>query len=125
MAADSELDEFDDLATNTLFDLVFTKAEENLNAKRAKKQALITDVEISVKLFDKLFNYIYAAQCQRLFSLARYNNLTYALNADDLSKTLLELCYNGPNYNLKKLDFLEILSFIDITPAKFNEVAHK
>ena len=124
-AAGSELDEFDDPATNALFDLVATEAEEDLNAKRAKKQASKTDAEKRAKLPDELFNYIHAAQCRRLFPLAWYNDLTYAPNADGLSKALPELCCNGPSCNSKEPDFLERPPFIDTTPARINDAARE
>lgn len=124
LAAGSELDEFDDPATNALFDLVATEAEEDLNAKRAKKQASKTDAEKRAKLPDELFNYIHAAQCRKLFFLAWYNDLTYTLNVDG-SKTLPELCCNGPSCNSKEHDFLERPPFINTTPAKFNEATRE
>lgn len=105
--------------------MVATEAEEDSNAKRARKQASKTDAQKRAKLPDELFDYIHAAKCRRLFSLAWYKDLTYAPNADRISKALPKLCCNGPSCNSKEPDFLERPPFIDTTPAKFNETARE
>ncbi len=119
------MDKFNDPATNIFLDLLATEVEEDLKAKRAKKQASKTDAEKRAKLPDKLFDYIYAAQCRRLFSFAWYNDLTYAPNVDGVSKALSKLCCNGPNCNLKEPNFLERSPFIDIAQVKLNKAARE
>ncbi len=82
-------------------------------------------IEKKIKFSNKLLDYIYAAQCKRLISLVWYNDLTYTLNINSLSKAFLKLYYNIFSYNLKKYSFLKKLLFIDTTLAKINKTTHK
>lgn len=59
---------------------------------------------------------------RRLFSLAWYNNLTYAQNKDSTSKVLPITCCNRPSSNSIKPDYIKQKLFIDTTTLKFLEV---
>lgn len=124
-AVESELNEFDDPVTNILFNLIVIKTKKDSNTKKAKKQTSKTEMKKRVKLPNKLFDYIYTAQCQKLFSLAWYNDLTYTSNVNSLLKAFPELYYNGFSYNLKDLSFLKKILFSITNLAKMNEAVYK
>ena len=120
-AASSDLDEFDDPATTAFLDLLATEVEEDSRVKKSKKRASKSDAEKRAKLPDEIFDYIHAAKCRRLFSLAWYDDLTYAPNAEGLSKALPTLCCNSFSCSSEEPPFLKRLLFIDTTAVKYTE----
>lgn len=67
-------DEFDNPATNELFDLLSTDIKANSQTQKSKKQTSKTNAQKRQNLPSKIFDYIYTAKCYQLFSLAWYNN---------------------------------------------------
>ena len=124
-AAGSDFDEFDDLATTAFLDLLATKAKKDSRVKKSKKRVSRSNAEKRAKLLDEIFDYIHAANCRRLFSLAQYDDLTYAPNAEGLSKALPTLCCNSSSCNSEEPPFLKRLPFIDTTAVKYTEADYK
>lgn len=69
-ATSSEFNGFDNPETTIFLDLLTTKANENSQVKKRKNHASKSNAEKRAKLFNEIFDYIYAAKCWRLFSLA-------------------------------------------------------
>ena len=105
--ADLDIDEKTDL-----FDLDTNTDQDQLQEKKEKKISQ-TDATKCVKLPNEILDFIYIAQCQRLFSLAWYNNMTYAQNKD--TKELPVPCCNDSSCNLVEPDFIYRELFIDLT----------
>lgn len=68
-----------------------------------------------------IFDYIHVAQCQRLFSLAWYDDLTYS-SKKGLNHQPLSLAYcNGPNCKNIEPDYMNREPFISTTLTKLTE----
>lgn len=120
---DFELDEEADLFSGILA----SNADQNRRQRKKEVKANQTDVEKRAKLPNEIFDYIYVARCQRLFSLAWYDNLTYA-QGDDSSTPAVALlipCYNSPNCSSTEPLYILRESFIDTTITKTTEADRK
>lgn len=62
------------------------------------------------------------AKCKRFFSLAWYNNLTYASNKDFTSKVLLVNCFNKPSCQSIELSYIQLDLIIHIAISKVIEI---
>lgn len=113
----SKLDEFTDLATDQLFDLLTTDGENKTRSKKSRKRESKTNAAKRENLPDKIFDYIHIAQCRRLFSLASYDDQTYV----STSKALPNPCCNGPSCKSEDPECLKRAFFIDNTPIKLSE----
>lgn len=106
-----------------LFALLATKSEITNQIKAAKKQKNQSELQKRANLPDKFFDYIYYVFCQRFFSLAWYNDITYAINkATKLRKNLPTLCCNGPSCKSTEPKFLQREPFIEIFLIKYLEI---
>lgn len=85
-----------------MFDLLTTNVEEASCSKKRKK-AFQTDAAKRDNLPNEIFDYIYAAKCKRLFSLAWYDDKTYASPLTPLAI----LCCDGPSCNLEDSEYLQ------------------
>lgn len=118
--ADSE-PEFEDSATNQLFILLSTEAEEEARSKKEKKKFSKTDTQKREHLSDEIFDYIHFAKCTQLFSLAWYDDLTYAPKNNDVGKPLPVFCCNSSGCQPEELSYLNRAHFVDSNPTKFSE----
>ena len=78
----------------------FMAIEAEIEATKwsSKQQSNKTNAQKRANLSDEIFYYIHTIYCQRLFSLAWYNNMTYTLDMETgLGKALPTCCYNGPS----------------------------
>ena len=118
-------DEFNDPATNQLFDILSTEAEVESQTKKKKKQVSKGDVEKRANLLDEIFDYIHTAKYRRLFSLAWYDDETYKINADSSSKALPRLCYNASDCNSEDPECLKRAFFVDTSAVRYIEADQK
>lgn len=87
--------------------LLATKSKITNQKKIIKKQKNQSKLQKGTNLPDKFFDHIYCTPYRRLFSLARYNDMTYAINETiGLGKNILTLCYNSPSYKSIEPEFL-------------------
>lgn len=107
----------DDIA---LARLLATKDKENQIERKKKSKACHTNAKKRAKLPDKIFNYIHATLCQRLFSLEWYDDCTYAINHDGLIKLLLTSCCNGHDCRCLEPDLMQQAPFIETSSATPN-----
>ena len=119
MEADVDFDKRADFFLGVLA----TNVEQDCSKKKKEKQASHTNAAKCAKLSNEIFDYIHIACCQRLFSLAWYNDLTYA-QSEDISppKELPVLCCHGPSCNSIEPDYIQRESFINITTPTTTEV---
>ena len=69
--ANSDLEyKYINLAKSKLFNLLTINSKDNLQSKKSKKQMCKTNAVKQTSFFNKIFDYIYIAQCHWLFSLA-------------------------------------------------------
>lgn len=86
-----------------LLSTLFSTEDESKNLKKFKQKANKTDLQKRTNLLDKIFNYIYYAPYQYLFSLAWYDDIIYKVdNIIDLSKAFPEPCCNKSSYQSAK-----------------------
>ena len=114
-------DEFNDPATNQLFDILSTEAEVESQTKKKKKQVSKGDVEKRANLLDEIFDYIHTAKCRRLFSLAWYDDKTYKVNADSSSKALPRLYCNASDCNSEDPECLKRAFFVNTSAVRYIE----
>lgn len=62
---------------NLIITFLATNAENSCNKGKKDKQTNHTNEKKQDNFADKIFDYIYIAQCRRLFSLACYNDMIY------------------------------------------------
>lgn len=117
--------EFEDSATNQLFTLLSTEAEEETKSKKEKKKSSKTDAEKRDHLPDEIFDYIHAAKYRRLFFLAWYDDLTYIPKNDDVDKLPPMFCCNGSGCQSEEPPYLHCDPFVDSNPTKFLEADRK
>lgn len=108
-----------------------TKSEQEQQRKITIKIVRKNDTAKYANITSKIFHYIYTTKCRHLFSLALYNDITYAsptisLNIFNLLfiKAFLVFCYNGSScssslsaYLHNKKSFVESIT---ITYTKVN-----
>ncbi|MCJ1471089.1 hypothetical protein MMC07_009737, partial [Pseudocyphellaria aurata] len=83
-----------------------------------------TDATKRAKMPDEIFDYIHVARCQRLFPLAWYNDLTYAVDAavPEAAKALPDACCNGLSCQSPKPACLQREPFIKkLTKPRLSE----
>lgn len=86
-ATDSELsDDADPMAT-----LLATDAEATLKKRKKARLSRRNHASKRAKISDDIFDYINVARCRRLFSLACYDDLTYAVQKGSKSNKALPL----------------------------------
>lgn len=108
--------------SNLLSALLAIEGETEKKKKSAKQQANKTDIQKRANLSDEIFNYIHNAPCRRLFSLAWYDDMTYAADeTTGLAKALPIPCCNGPSCNSAEPEFLQREPFINTLPTKYTE----
>lgn len=115
---DLELDEEADLFSGMLA----SDADQNRRHQKKDLQANQTDAAKRTKLPNEIFDYIHVARCRRLFSLAWYEDLTYAQSDDLSSPTALPIpCCNGLSCNLIEPSYTPRELFVDTTTKKATE----
>lgn len=110
-ATDSDLsDDGDPVAT-----LLATEAKASL--EKRKKARLLRKKHASkrVKICDEIFDYVNVARCRRLFSLACYDDLTYATQKGSKSNKALSIacCCNGSSCNSPEPEYLHRQPFME------------
>ncbi len=75
---------------------------------------------------EEILYYIYSVKCKRLFSLAWYDNSTYApQNSDKAGKSLPTFYYNRSSCKSKKLIYLHQDLFVHSNHIKYLETDRK
>lgn len=84
--------------------MLASDADQNQRQQKEEFKANKTDAVKRGKLLNEIFDYIHVARCQTPFSLAWYNNLTYAQSNDSstLTVTLPTPYGNGPSCSSTK-----------------------
>lgn len=115
--------EFDQRDDDIITDLLDTKADNESHGKKSKKQINKSNAAKRALLPDETFGYIHTAKCRRLFSLAWYDDTTYASNAEALAtpKALPVLCCNGPDCLSSMPEVLLREKFIDTSSSSLTE----
>lgn len=86
---------------------IATEAKIEASKRSSKQQTNKTDAEKRANLLDEIFYYTHIVPCQRLFSLAWYDDITYALDTkSSLSKALFISCCNRPSCQNIEPEFL-------------------
>lgn len=119
---DFDQEGFDQEDSDLLTALLGTEAEEKKTSKRVSK----SDAAKRALLPDEIFDYIHTAKCRRLFSLAWYDDFTYAAISDSANqlsaKALPSPCCNGPSCLSLLPNFLsEREPFIKTTSVTYSE----
>lgn len=83
--AESKIIDLDNINLMTI--LLATKADGGRMKKKRDKKIKHTDTAKQKNMFNKMFDYIYIAQCKKLFSVIWYDNLIHA-NKVILNKSL-------------------------------------
>lgn len=124
-AAESEAAEFDDDQDDLIAAFLATEADEQQIQKKKDKKANQSDAAKRAKLPDEIFDYIHVAQYRRLFSLAWYDDLTYAdqeqIDGSITKKALPTACCNGPSCKSVEPEFLHREPFIQSKVIKHTE----
>lgn len=109
-ATDSELsDDADPMAT-----LLATDAEATLKKRKKARLSRKNHASKRAKISDDIFDYINVARCRRLFSLACYDDLTYAVQKGSKSNKALPIaCCNGPSCNSPEPEYLQREPFME------------
>lgn len=109
-ATDSDLsDDVDPMAT-----LLATEAEASLEKRKKARLSRKNHLSKRAKIPDDIFDYINIARCRRLFSLAYYDDLTYAQEKGSKSnKALPTACCNGPSCNSPEPEYLQREPFME------------
>ena len=96
--------------------------ETHFNRKKERKISK-SDAAKRANLPNEIFDYIYVARCRRLYSLAWYDDMTYAQNDAHLKaeKALPQPCCNGPSCRSQEPDFMIREPFIDTSTPKYTE----
>lgn len=114
--------EFDE-ETNFFLGALAKNVGQNHSHKKKEKQASRTNVAKYAKYPNKIFDYIHVTCCQRLFSLAWYNDLTYVQSKDVSYTKELSVPYcNGPSCNSTEPDYIQREPFINTTTPTTTEV---
>lgn len=92
-----------------------------LKLKKNKNLTQNPILKSELSFSNDIFYYIYVTKCLRFFFLVWYNDLTYTLNAEDMSKLLPTLCRNSSSWNFEKLAFLKIPPFINTIDINYIE----
>lgn len=114
--SDEEFDDDEDL----LEALLNIEADEQQKRTKEVKRNNKSDADKRAKLPDEIFDYIHTVKCRRLFSLAWYGDVTYALE-EGIAKPLPELCCNGPGCKSTMPEIFNREPFVDTTPIKVTE----
>lgn len=127
LESDAEGDEEGEVNDSELLSaLLATESEVTNQNKAAKKQNNQSELQKRANLPDEFFDYIHRAPCRRLFSLAWYDDMTYAINeATGLRKDLPTACCNGPSCKSTDPEFLQREPFIETPPIKYSETDRK
>lgn len=105
-----------------LLALFATESKVTNQRKSAKYQSNKSDLQKHANLPDEFFDYIYCALYRRLFSLAWYNDMTYAINKiTGFGIDLPTSCCNRFNYKNTEPEFLQRELFINIAPTKYSK----
>ena len=116
-----------DINYNDKADLIsgFLAIEADETHFNQKKERKISKSEAAKRanLPDEIFDYIYVVRCQRLYSQAWYDDMTYARNNahPKAKKALLQPCCNRPSYRSQEPDFMAREPFIDTSTPKYTE----
>lgn len=117
---DLELDEEVDLFSRILA----SDADQNRRQQKKEQQTNLTDTAKRATLLNEIFDYIHIARCRRLFSLAWYDNLTYAQSDDSSAPApaALPITYcNDPSCRSTEPSYTQREPFIDMTTTKTTE----
>lgn len=121
--AESENADFEDEDLIAAF--LASEADESRIKKKQDQKAKQTDAAKRAKIPDEIFDYIHVARCRRLFSLAWYDDMTYAdkemLDDSIMKKALPLACCNGPSCMSPEPEFLHREPFIEPTVTKYTE----
>lgn len=120
IGSEADFDNIDD--DDVMATLLATDAEGSRNKAKKDQQTNRTNEKKRENLADEIFDYIHVARCRRLFSLAWYDDMTYAEQEDGLTKSLPTLCCNGPSCLSPEPEFLQREPFITSSPTKFSEI---
>lgn len=78
--------------------ILASNANQDQKEQKKELQTLQTDTTKQSRLPIEIFDYIYVAKYQKLFSLAWYDDITYAQSENSsFIKVLPISCCNGPN----------------------------
>lgn len=116
-------DEFDQEDDAIIMELLDTEADNESHGKKSKKQINKSNAPKRASLPDEIFDYIHTAKCRRPFSLAWYDDTTYASNAET-SATLKALpvpCCNGPDFLSPMPEMLLREEFINVSSSTLTE----
>lgn len=120
--AESECDLELDADADLFSGMLASDADQNRRQQKKELQANQTDAAKRSKLPNEIFDYIHVARCRRLFSLAWYEDLTYAQSDDSSSPTALPIpCCNGPSCNSTEPSYTQREPFVDTTTKKATE----
>lgn len=120
LGSKADLDNVDD--DDLMATLLATDVEDSRKKAKKDKQTSCTNEKKRDNLADKIFDYIYVARCRQLFSLAWYNDITYAEQKDGLTKPLPTPCCNGPSCLSPEPEFMQKKPFISSFSVKFSEI---
>lgn len=102
--------------------LLATDAEKARKKAKKDQQTSRTSEKKREMLADEIFDYIHVARCRRLFSLAWYDDLTYAEDDVGWIKPLPVLCCNGPSCLSLEPDFMQREPFIEASSIKTTKI---
>ena len=108
--------------TDLLSALLATEREAEKKKQSANKRTSKSDAARRASLPNEIFDYIHVAPCRRLFSLAWYDDMTYAVNEESSSgKALPVLCCNGSGCQSPEPAFIKQKLHFDTYFTKHNE----
>lgn len=103
--SDFELDE----EANLFSGILALDVDQNQRQRKKELKANKTDTAKQVKLLNEIFDYIHIAKCQKLFSLAWYDNLMYAQSNNSSTPAVIfpPSCCNGLSCSSTELLYIE------------------
>ena len=119
--SEAESDDGDVDETDLLSTLLATESEAQKKQRSAKKRTSKNDAAKRASLPNDIFDYIHVAPCRRLYSLALYDDMTYASLTEHSGKALPDLCCNVSGCRSVEPDYLKQGLHFDTEPAKHNE----
>ena len=109
-----------DKEANLFSGMLASDADQNQRQRKKELKASKIYAAKRAKLLKEIFDYIYVAKCQKLFSLAWYDYLTYA-QSNDSSTSAIALpttCCNRLSCSSRELLYTQQEPFIDTTTTK-------
>ena len=120
--AGSEADfEYDEEA-NLFSGILASDADQDRRERKKELRTSQTNATKRSRLPNEIFDYIHVARCRRLFSLAWYDDMTYAQSGDSSPTKALPIpCCNGPSCNSTESYYTQREPFLNTAIAKATE----